>query len=389
MPIRFQSLALVLMIGMGTLSACQEPQPAPDLAERAMAEFQLETVIDGLPSPWAVEVLPDGTHLITGKLGQLWHVSGGAAKTIDGLPQDIMALSDNRVASAGQGGLLDIALAPDFTETGDVYLSYSYGDWDANGTALLRAHLDGDQLRNATTIFKALPAKEAGSHFGGKIAFPNDGSLLLTLGDGFSLREEAQKPTSHLGSVVRLARDGTAPADNPDFGESAKAEIFTIGHRNVQGLAIDPQTGDIWEHEHGPRGGDELNRLTAGSNYGWPIVTKGRDYQGARISPIEEDLRFTAPAHGWTPSIAPSGLAIYRGALFADWNGHALIGGLASGDLRLVNTDTGEETVLLADAKTDKTAFRVRDVIVESSGAILLLIEDAENGRLLRITPKG
>jgi len=371
------------------LTACLEPQSAPDLPTRALSAFQLETVVDGLERPWAAAILPEGGYLITGKMGKLWRVESGTTREIENLPMEIGAFAGNRVAEAGQGGLLDVALAPNFATSGQIYLSYSYGDWDANGTALLRAYLDGDRIVSSETIFRASPAKEAGSHFGGKILFLPDGTLLLSLGDGFSLREEAQKPASHLGSIVRLTRDGGTPTDNPNFGDTAKPQLFSIGHRNVQGLALDPVTGVIWEHEHGPRGGDELNRLQAGANYGWPIATYGRDYQGARISPIEEDARFTGPVHHWTPSIAPSGLAIYRGELFADWNGHALIGGLASGDLRRVDPETGEEVILLSDAKTEVDAFRIRDVDVDLDGAVLLLIEDGANGRLIRMTPGG
>lgn len=370
------------------LSACQEPQPAPDLPERPVSDFQLNTVIDGLPSPWAAAIMPNGDYLVTGKLGQLWRIESGATVEISGLPEVLTQFSDNRVATAGQGGLLDVALAPDFAESGTIYLSYSYGDWDANGTALMRAQLDGNQITSAETIFRASPGKEAGSHFGGKIAFPGDGTLLLSLGDGFYLREEAQKPNSHLGSIVRLTLDGGAPADNPDFGDDAKPQLFSIGHRNVQGLTVDPVTGEIWEHEHGPRGGDELNRLSSGANYGWPVATYGRDYQGARISPIEDHAGFAAPVHVWTPSIAPSGLAIYHGDMFPDWNGYALVGGLASGDLRRVNPDTGEEVILLNDAKTETDAFRIRDVDIDPDGAILLLVEDKTNGRLIRMLPK-
>ncbi|GHA85779.1 dehydrogenase [Algimonas arctica] len=371
-----------------SLSACQEPQPAPDLPERPVSDFQLDTVIDGLPSPWAAAVMPDGAYLVTGKLGQLWRIDDGSSVEITGLPEILTQFSDNRVATGGQGGLLDVALAPDFAQSGTIYLSYSYGDWTNNGTALLRAQLNGNQITSSETIFRASPGKEAGSHFGGKIAFPGDGTLLLSLGDGFSLREEAQKPTSHLGSIVRLTLDGGTPTDNPDFGEDAKPQLFSIGHRNVQGLAIDPATGAIWEHEHGPRGGDELNRLESGGNYGWPIATYGRDYQGARISPIEDHAGYSAPVHYWVPSIAPSGLAIYRGDVFADWNGHALIGGLASGDLRRVDPETGEEEILLSDAKTEVDAFRIRDVDIDSDGAVLLVVEDKTNGRLIRVSPK-
>ena len=376
-------------IGLLALGACLEPQPAPELPEEPQANFQLETVIDGLRAPWAAAELPNGDFLITGKLGQLWRVSNGTTTDISGLPDDVLALGDNQIAAGGQGGLLDVAIAPDFETSGAIYLSYSYGDWDANGTALIRATLSGDQLSNVETLFKVDPAKEAGAHYGGKIAFPGDGTLLLSLGDGFAYREDAQKPASHLGSVVRLNLDGSTPIDNPDFGEGAQPELFSIGHRNVQGLAIDPETGEIWAHEHGPRGGDELNRLEPGGNYGWPVVTYGRDYQGARISPLEdhEAAGFDAPDHVWVPSIAPSGLAIYRGDLFADWNGDALIGGLASGDVRRVDPQTGEEVVLLSDAKTETDPFRVRDVDVASDGSVLLLVENAENGRLIRMRP--
>lgn len=371
------------------LTACLEAQPAPDLPTRTISDFQLETVVDGLERPWAVASLPEGGYLITGKLGKLWRIESGTAREIENLPMEIGAFAGNRVAEGGQGGLLDVALAPDFATSGEIYLSYAYGNWNANGTALLRAYLDGDRIVSSETVFRVSPAKAAGSHFGGKILFLNDGTLLLSLGDGFSLREEAQKPASHLGSIVRLTRDGGTPTDNPNFGDAAKPQLFSIGHRNIQGLALDSVTGAIWEHEHGPRGGDELNQLEAGANYGWPIVTYGRDYQGARISPIEEDARFTGPVHHWTPSIAPSGLAIYRGDLFANWNGHALIGGLASGDLRRVDPETGEEVILLSDAKTETDPFRVRDVDIDTDGAVLLLIEDGTNGRLIRMTPGG
>jgi glucose/arabinose dehydrogenase len=378
-----------LSLGALCLSACLEPQIAPELQQIPSDSFRQEVVAGGLSSPWAVAPLPNGGYLVTGKLGALWLIKDSVINDIDGLPDDIIALADNRIATDGQGGLLDIALASDFAETGEIFLSYAYGNWEENGTALMRARLDGLRLTDVKTIFKVARSKEAGAHYGGKIIVLPDDSLLLSLGDGFYLREEAQKTDTHLGAVVRLTRDGGAAPGNPDFGDGALEELFTIGHRNVQGLAIDPATGAIWQHEHGPRGGDELNRLDAGANYGWPIVTYGRDYQGARISPFEdhEAQGFTPPVHVWTPSIAPSGLAIYRGDLFPDWDGHALIGGLASGDLRKVDPETGEEIILLSDAKTENTAFRVRDVDVEADGSVLILIEDQENGRLIRLQP--
>lgn len=377
----------VVLIALVTVSACREAQVEPDLPELTSSIFTLETVIDGLERPWAVEPLGNDAYLVTGNLGTLWLIESGSQQEIAGLPDELTRLRDSRIATNGQGGLLDIALAPDFADSGEIYLSYSYGDWDANNTALLRANIEGDTLVAAETIFRALPAKPVSRHFGGRIAFPDNDTVLLSLGDGLSMREEAQKPTSHLGSVVRLNRDGEVPADNPDFGTGAKPELFTIGHRNIQGLAVDPQTGVIWSHEHGPRGGDEINRLMAGENYGWPIVTQGRDYHGARVSPDETDPRFKDPIHGWTPAIAPSGIVVYRGELFPDWDGDILTGGLASGDIRHLDPTTGAETILLSDMKTDDDAFRVRDLAVDTDGALLILIEDTDNGRLIRMTP--
>ncbi len=373
------------------LAACLEPQPAPELPARPSTDFQIETVIDNLPQPWAAEELPDGGFLITGKMGDLWRVKDGVKTPISGLPEDIINIEENGL-TAGQGGLLDIALAPDFAQTGTIFLSYSYGDMQANGTALLKADLVGDTLENTQVIFKAGPPKDAASHYGGKILILPDDTLLLTLGEGFNRREDSQKPDTHLGKILRLTFDGKAAGDNPDLGETFLPEIYSLGHRNVQGAAIDPATGDIWTHEHGPRGGDELNRLTPGENYGWPLVTYGLDYNGAKISPNQTDPRFVDPVHVWTPSIAPSGLAIYSGTLFADWQGDALVGGLASGDLRRVDLENGQamgEEIILFDMKTETDSFRIRDVMTGSDGSVLILIEDKTNGRLLRIKPKN
>ena len=381
--------AIACILSVGLFSACLEPQPAPELPEEPSSRFRIETVADGLERPWAAAPLPDGGYLVTGKLGQLWRVpADGSPIAIGGLPEALTGLAQQRMATDGQGGLLDVALSRDFAETGTIYLSYSYGDWDANGTALMRATLSGGTLSDTETIFRVGPAKEAGSHYGGKIAVLPDDTVLLTLGDGFALREEAQKTTSHLGAIVRLDAQGGAPDGNPDFGDEALPHLYSIGHRNVQGLAFDDRTRTVWAHEHGPRGGDELNRIEAGENYGWPIVTHGRDYQGARISPRETDPRFVSPVRSWVPSIAPSGLAVYRGELFAEWEGDLLIGGLASGDLRRVSADGSDETVLLGDLKTDADPFRVRDVDIDRDGAVLILVEDAENGRLLRLLPR-
>lgn len=381
---RFAKFGLGMTIALSLLSACQEPQLAPELPERSSSEFKVTEIHTGLSNPWSVAEMPDGGFLITEKSGKLLHVTAqGTSIEINGLPDDIYA--------KGQGGLLDIVLAPDFAVTQEVYLSYSYGSDDANGTALLRAKLLSGVLQNKTIIFRASPPKAAASHFGGKILFLPDETLILTLGDGFAYREDAQKADTHLGKLVRLTRDGGVPADNPflgqsKFGRDFKPQIYSLGHRNVQGLAMDSETGVLWQHEHGPRGGDELNFLQAGENYGWPLATKGRDYQGARISPYESFKGTKDPVHSWVPSIAPSGLVIYRGALFPAWNGDALIGGLASRDLRRVDLENGKsvgEEDLLSDLN-----LRIRDVRLAKDGAILLLTEAGANGRLLRLTPR-
>jgi len=366
------------------LSGCLEPQPAPELQTRASTEFSLTTLAKGLDSPWSVAELPDGGFLITEKTGQLMRLStSGARQLISGLPEDVFV--------SGQGGVLDIVLAPDFDTTSEIYLSYAYGTKDANGTALLRAKLGSRALENLSEIFRAGPPKKASSHFGGKIAFLRDGTVVLTLGDGFAYREDAQKVDTDLGKLIRLTRDGGIPADNPFLGgekasQSFNPQIYSLGHRNPQGLALDSETGILWSHEHGPRGGDELNIITAGENYGWPIATKGRDYQGARISPFESYEGMVDPIHSWVPSIAPSGLVIYRGDLFPDWQGDALIGGLASRDLRRVDLENGKsvgEVDLLSDLEG-----RIRDVREARDGAVLILIENGDDGRLLRLAPK-
>jgi glucose/arabinose dehydrogenase len=384
------------------LSACLEPQVAPDLPQRVSSDFTVTTLVEGLEKPWSVAELPDGSHFITEKFGKIWHAVDGTKSTLfwdervigpEYAPQDLF--------SEGQGGLLDVVLAEDFATTNEVYVSYSYGTNEANGTALVRAYFDKTTLVNPTVIFRASPPKSAAQHFGGKIAFLPDDSLVLTLGDGFAYREDAQKADTHLGKLVRLTRDGGVPSDNPLIGQdkdgrSFKPQIFSLGHRNVQGLAVDSETGTLWEHEHGPRGGDELNRIVAGANYGWPLATKGRDYQGARISPYETFEGMVDPVHGWTPSIAPAGLAIYRGDMFPDWKGDALVGGLASRDLRRVDLENGV-SVGEEDLLSDLNA-RIRDVRVAGDGAILVLVEsrdvdgdgklDQNSGQLLRITPK-
>ena len=373
MKIRLLAICAVL------LSSCLEPQIERDIKSIPSSEFKIETILDDLQTPWSVSELPNEGYLITQRGGNLFFVSKAQKREIKGLPKNIFV--------DGQGGLLDVVIAPDFQETRDVYISYSYGNKAFNGTALLRAKFTGENLVDTEVIFKASPLKQASSHFGGKIQFLPDDTLLLTLGDGFIDREAAQDKNSHLGKIIRLRRDGSVPSDNPYVGvDNIKAHIFSMGHRNVQGIAYDSKTDSIWEHEHGPRGGDEINLIKPGQNYGWPMATYGLDYNGAKISPYKSYKGMEEPKHIWTPSIAPSGLAIYRGNLFPEWEGRALIGGLASRDLRVVNLNdknSNNEIKLLEDLN-----LRIRDVRVDNEGAILVLANGLKRGSLLKITPK-
>jgi glucose/arabinose dehydrogenase len=283
-------------------------------------------------------------------------------------------------------GLHDIALDPDFATTQSVFIAYAGGDEKANHTSVWRARLEGNHLVEGQTIFRAAPDKADPNHPGGRLLFLPDKTFLLTVGDGFKFRDAAQDLSSDLGKILRLDREGHAPADNPFIGqEGARPEIYTYGHRNPQGLTMDTETGVVWEHEHGPRGGDEINLLTAGSNYGWPLTTNGIDYDGTLVSERAHAPGITSPLIVWAPSIAPSGLDVYRGTEFADWNGNFLVGALAAKLLVRAQLDNEERSIgeverLLADLGT-----RIRDVRVGPDGLIYVLTDEAD-GRLIRLS---
>lgn len=340
---------------------------------------QLEKVAADLDFPWSVAFLPEGGFLVTERTGQLVHLSaqGGVLSRVQ------VELPNLFVAA--QGGLLDIHLAADFAQTGKLFLSYACGKLQANSTCLASAIWSEQGLSAIRPIFHAQPDRQGAAHYGGRIALLPDNSLLLTLGDGFDYREQAQDKANHLGKIVRLTEDGKAPPDNPFFGQSDSApEIFSLGHRNVQGIVYDAVTQQVFSHEHGPRGGDELNLLQAGVNYGWPVATYGIDYTGARISPFTAFNGMQAPLHVWTPSIAPAGMTIYRGNLFEGWQGSILVSALAGKALHRLMIENGRvaaEEVLLKDLGS-----RFRDVRTGPDGAIYLLT-DGPKGQLLRLTP--
>jgi len=347
----------------------------PVHAEDAV-DYQLEILRADLRHPWSVAFLPEGGMLVTERGGRLLRLSDDGVKRVE-----IRNTPSSYVA--GQGGYFDVVLHPDFARDPWIYLSYAQGEPESNATQVLRARLRDDALYDSEVIFTVYPRKDTAHHYGGRMAFLPDGTLLITTGDGFYYRNAAQDLDSQLGKTIRLTDSGGIPTDNPFFGGSqTRARIYTRGHRNPQGLAI-AADGTIYLHEHGPRGGDEINRLLPGHNYGWPAVTHGVDYTGARVSPFRELPGMIPPEQVWTPSIAPSGLAVYEGDAFPHWRNSLLVGGLVSRDVRRIKLDP--------DGNHEESLFseldaRIRDVRTGPDGYIYLLT-DAAPGKLVRVRP--
>lgn len=340
------------------------------------ADYRLETLAEGLHHPWSVAQLPDGSFLVTERRGSLLHLSAdGTQRTIiAGVPSTFVA---------GQGGFFDILLHPEFAANGLVYLSYARGDAAANGTAIRRARLADNALLDGEDILWVANKKNTAQHYGGRMLFLPDNSLLLVTGDGFDFREKAQDSSNELGKALRVRDDGSVPDDNP-FHTAGSERIWTMGHRNPQGLALDRTAGTVYLHEHGPKGGDEVNIVLPGGNYGWPAATYGVDYSGAFVSPFSELPGMAPPLHHWTPSIAPSGLAWYGGKRFPAWQGKLFVGALVDKEVRLLTLENAavvEETSLFSELDA-----RIRDVR-EGSDGLLYLLTDAENGALVRVTP--
>jgi glucose/arabinose dehydrogenase len=339
----------------------------------------VDTVAGGFGFPWSVAMLPDGRFLVAEKDGQLVRVSadGTTRDTITGVPA---------IYRAEDAGLHDVVLDPAFATNQRVYLAYVEGDSTANRIVLHRATLQGNALVDGRAIYRSRPDRVGPAHPGGRLLFLPDTTLLLTLGDAYYPRDEAQNPASTLGKIVRVDREGGIPVDNPFVHDSTYLpEIYSMGHRNPQGLALDPRDSLVWEHEHGPRGGDELNLLRRGANYGWPATTFGIDYDGTLISSrqIREDIE--SPWQVWVPSIAPSGLAVYLGNQFPAWHGDLFVGALAERSLRRIRMRNGKvvlQELLLADLHS-----RIRDVRTGLDG-YLYLLTDERPGYLLRVRPE-
>jgi glucose/arabinose dehydrogenase len=384
-------VALVAGIN-GVALADVAPPPAPEPAERAAPApassldapavktgYKVVEVAKGLDHPWSMAFLPDGSILVTERAGRLRVIRNGqlVAEPIAGVPP---------VHTGSQAGLFDIVLHPKFAENNVVYLTYAHGNNAANATRVARATYDGTSLKDLQVIFEANPTKDTNNHFGGRMAFLGDGTFALTLGDGFEYREQAQNKAVHLGKIVRLNEDGSVPQDAPFAAEAGAAKgLYSLGHRNEQGLAFDAVTGRLWETEHGPQGGDELNLIQPGRNYGWPLITYGMDYSGAYVSPYTAKPGLEQPVVQWTPSIAPSGTAVYRGDKFPAWNGDIFVGALAFKHLRRVHMDEQGNAISQEQLLTE-LGHRIRDVRASPDGYLYVTTDD-NDGKVLRLEP--
>jgi glucose/arabinose dehydrogenase len=344
----------------------------------ASAEYVTETVAENLRHPWSMAFLPDGSALVTEREGRLRLIDANGnlrEAPIDGLP-DIWV--------KGQAGLFEIKLSPDFEQSRQVYLTYACGSRRAHTTCLARARYGERGLEATEEIFRATANRDSSVHFGGRLLFLKDETLILTLGDAFDLREEAQNRHNHLGSAVRLNLDGSVPDDNPFIGEAdVLPETFAYGLRNVQGIVYDEANDRIVAVDHGPRGGDKLLVLEAGNNYGWPLITEGLDYSFARITPYKALPGLSEAMLIWTPSIAPGGLALYEGDAFPQWRGDFMVAALAAKKVQRVRVSGSE--VVEQEPLFEELGVRIRQVYSGPDGALYLL-SDEEDGAVIRVT---
>jgi glucose/arabinose dehydrogenase len=338
--------------------------------------FRVIKIVEGLEHPWGLAFLPGGRMLVTERPGRLRIVRDGRLE-----PQPVSGVPE--VVARGQGGLLDVALHPRFAENNLVYLSYAGPGKGGIGTEVARGRLVGNRLEEVQVIFRMEPKSDAGQHFGSRLVFDRAGYLYITLGDRGD-KERAQRPGDHAGSVIRLHDDGRVPADNPFVGKPGwKPEKYTLGHRNMQGAALHPQTGELWTHEHGPQGGDEINVIRSGVNYGWPIITYGVNYGiGTRIGEGTHKAGMAQPLYYWVPSIAPSGMVFYTGDRFPRWRGDLFVGALR--DEMLVRLRLDGEKVVSEERMLKGVLGRIRDVRQGPDGCLYLLT-DEEEGVLVRL----
>jgi aldose sugar dehydrogenase len=356
----------------------------PARADTSTESYRIETVAEGLDHPWALAFLPDGGLLVTERPGRLRLIERDAAGGLRLRPEPVAGVPP--VFAMGQAGLFDLLLAPDFATSGVLYLSFAHGRFEANHLRVVSARFDGGALHAVQPILTTQPAKSHSQHFGGRMALLPDGTLVVAMGDGNLDRTDAQRLHTHLGKLLRVHTDGRVPEDNPFVGrDDALPEIWSYGHRNPQGLVYVAEHGALYAHEHGSRGGDELNRIERGANYGWPLVTGGVDYTGARITPFRSLPGMVDPLVDWTPSIAPAGMAWYAGELFPAWRGSLFVAALRERSVRRVpmaGGRPGEQELLFTEL-----GERLRDVRAGPDGALYLLTDSPE-GRVLRVLPR-
>ncbi len=376
---KWRHLAVVAgLYGFATVAGAVSPVSVhADVIQSQVQRFEAVVLADGLQNPWGLAFLPDGRMLVTERPGRLrvFESGKGLSPPVSGVPE---------VAARGQGGLLDVVLHPDYATNGWIYMSYAIPHDGSARTAVSRARLDGGALRDLETVFVASNPGSGSVHFGSRIAFGSDGKIYVSAGERGNANQ-AQNPKNHNGTVLRLNDDGSVPADNPFVGrDDALASIFTYGHRNPQGMIRHPTRDEIWVHEHGPKGGDEINRLTGGANYGWPVVTFGRSYAGFPIGDGVFKDGMEPPLHHWTPSIAPSGMMFYDGDAFPRWRGNLFVGSLKFRYLaRLVLDGT---RVVSEERLIEKEFGRVRDVRQGPDGMIYVLTDESD-GQLVRLQP--
>ena len=346
--------------------------------QTSFAGYRLETVTDQLVSPWSVAFLPDGSYLVTERGGNLRRVS---AKGVISEP----LLGSPTAYVDGQGGYFDVILDRDFASNNTIYLSFASGTANANATRIVSATLGINRLDDVTPIFTAAPTKDTNAHFGGRLIQLPDQTLLVTTGDGFDYREAAQDKFSQLGKTLRLNTDGSVLSDNPFAdGQQGNPYVWSYGHRNPQGLALDTATGNIYLHEHGPKGGDELNLVEPAHNYGWPAITYGINYSGAYVSPFTTLPGMEQPLTYWVPSIAPSGLTYYDGTAFPAWQGDLFVGTLVNLDVRRLDMENGK--VVAEEIMFTEIGERVRDIRSGPDG-FLYILTDGANAKMLRVVP--
>lgn len=389
MPLSLVRCLAVLAL-LWTAACSGQPSPEKDAPEQGAGEtptvvLHTETMVQGLQHPWSLAELPNGDLLITERPGRLRVVRNGALveAPVAGVPE---------VFARNQGGLFDVRLHPDFAQNRWVYLSYAEACKAGATTAVVRGRLTDDdsggyRLDAVAPIIRANACRDGGRHFGGRMAFDREGLLYLSVGDR-GHRDEVQDPNNHLGSVLRLTDDGQPAPGNPFAGSNAgDAAVFTYGHRNPQGMARHPDSGRIWTHEHGPRGGDEVNRLASADNYGWPEVTHGKEYSGGRIGPASA-AGFVAPLTVWVPSIAPSGLHFVDSEQFPEWEGDLLVGALAGQHVARLRWHPREQKLEPVERLLEGALGRIRDVGGLSDGSLYVLT-DAGTGQLIRIQRDG